>query len=120
MLWNTGGDLRTWGPQYWFANQSCYYEALPAPNRFELMDPMFDLYSGMLDACSAAARQQWGSEGMYIPETTYFDGLEKLPDRIAAEMRDLYLLRKPWEQRSKEFMEFAQTKHPHSSRWNWI
>ena len=28
MLWNTGGDLRTWGAQHWFANLSCYYEAL--------------------------------------------------------------------------------------------
>ncbi|MGO9257519.1 MAG: glycosyl hydrolase family 95 catalytic domain-containing protein [Bryobacteraceae bacterium] len=120
MLWNTGGDLRTWGAQHWFANLSCYYEALPAANRLDLMDPMFDMYSGMFDACSTAARQQWGSQGMYIPETCYFDGLEKLPEDIAAEMRDLYLLKKPWEQRSARFMEFAQTKHPHSSRWNWI
>ncbi|MBZ5619422.1 MAG: glycoside hydrolase family 95 protein [Acidobacteriia bacterium] len=120
MIWNTGGDLRTWGAQHWFANLSCYYEAIPASNRFELMDPMFDMYSGMYNACSVAARQQWGSEGMYIPETTYFDGLERLPEEIASEMRDLYLLRKPWEQRSPRFMEFAQTKHPHSSRWNWI
>ena len=35
-------------------------------------------------------------------------------------MRDLYLLRKPWDQRSDRFKEFASTKHPHSSRWNWI
>ena len=35
-------------------------------------------------------------------------------------MRELYLLQKPWEQRSKEFLEYAHTKHPHSSRWNWI
>ena len=120
MLWNTGGDLRTWGAQHWFANLSCYYEALPAANRFELMDPMFDMYSGMFDACSVAARQQWGSQGMYIPETVYFDGLERLPDAIATEMRELYLRQKPWEQRSKEFLEYAHTKHPHSSRWNWI
>ena len=33
MLWNTGGDLRAWGAQHWFANLSCYYEALPAANR---------------------------------------------------------------------------------------
>ncbi len=120
MLWNTGGDLRTWGAQHWFANLSCYYEALPASNRGELMDPMFDMYSGMFDVCAVAARQQWGSQGVFIPETVYFDGLEKLPDDIAAEMQDLYLLRKPWEQRSRQFMEYAQTKHPHSSRWNWI
>ena len=120
MLWNTGGDLRTWGGQHWFANLSCYYEGLPETGRFELMDPMFDMYSGMFGNAALAARQQWGSEGMYIPETAYFDGLEKLPDDIAAEMQDLYLLRKPWEKRSARFMEFAQTKHPHSSRWNWI
>jgi hypothetical protein len=35
-------------------------------------------------------------------------------------MRELYLMRKPWEQRSARFREFAETKHPHSSRWNWM
>lgn len=120
MLWSTGGDLRTWGGQHWFANLSCYYEALFASNRLELMDPMYDMYSGMFDRCALAARQEWGSQGVYIPETVYFDGLEKLPDAIAAEMRALYLRQKPWEQRSKEFMEYALTKNPQSSRWNWI
>jgi hypothetical protein len=120
MIWSTGGDFRSWGSQHWFANLSCYYEALPAANRWELMDPMFDMYSGMYQACATAARQQWGSQGMYIPETVYFDGLEKLPDDIASEMRALYLLQRPWEQRSERFREFAMTKLPHSSRWNWI
>jgi hypothetical protein len=120
MLWNTNGDLRTWGAQHWFANLSCYYEALPAANRFDLMEPMYAMYFGMLPAAETAARQQWGSQGMYIPETSYFNGLEKLPDDIASEMQDLYLRRKPWEQRSDRFLEFARTKHPHSSRWNWI
>jgi Domain of unknown function (DUF5703) len=120
MLWNTGGDLRTWGAQHWYANTSCYYEALFAANRPELLDPLFSMYGGMYEAAATAARQQWGSQGVYIPETSYFDGLEKLPDDIAAEMRDLYLQRKRWDQRSQKFMEYAQTRHPHSSRWNWI
>ena len=120
MIWNTQGDLRTWGAQHWYANLSCYYEALFAANRPELLDPMFSMYGGMYDAASTAARQQWGSQGIYIPETSFFDCLEKLPDDIAAEMRDLYLLRKPWDQRSQRFKDFALTKHPHSSRWNWI
>ena len=67
----------------------------------ELLDPVFDMYSGMYEATATAARQQWGSQGIYIAETSYFNGLEKLPDDIAAEMRELYLLRKPWEQRSR-------------------
>jgi hypothetical protein len=120
MLWNTTGDLRAWGAQHWFANLSCYYEALFAANRLDLLDPMFSMYSGMFDAAATAARQQWGSEGIYIPETVWYDGLATLPEDIAAEMRELYLLRKPWEQRSARFMEFARTKHPHSSRWNWM
>ena len=74
----------------------------------------------MYDSCSIAARQQWGSKGIYIPETVAFDGLAKLPDDIAAEMRDLYLLKKPWDQRSEKFLAVARTGQPHSSRWNWM
>lgn len=119
MVWNTAGDLRTWGAQHWFANLSCYYEALFAANRVDLIDPMFAMYSGMFDAASLAARQQWGSRGIFIPETVWFDGLAPMPEDIAAEMRELYLIRKPWSGRSARFTEFASTKHPHSSRWNW-
>jgi len=119
MIWNTGGDLRTWGAQHWFANLSCYYEALYASNRLELLDPVFDMYFGMYEASKVAARQQWGSQGIFIPETSYFNGLARLPEDIAKEMRELYLLRKAWEERSVKFREFASTKHPHSSRWNW-
>lgn len=120
MIWNTAGDLRAWGTQHWFANLSCYYEALFASNRLELLDPVFDMYSGMYDSAVVAAEQQWGSRGIFIPETVSFDGLAKLPDDIAAEMRDLYLLRKPWAERSAQFMAFASTKTPYSSRWNWF
>jgi hypothetical protein len=119
MLWTTGGDTRKWGAQYWGANQSCLYNALFATNRLELMDPMFDMYSNMYGSCELAAQQQWGSKGIYIPETVAFDGLEKLPETIAQEMRALYLSEKPWDERSEEFCDYAFTKQPHSSRWNW-
>jgi hypothetical protein len=120
MIWITGGDRRSWGGQYWGANQECLYNALLPTNRMELLDPMFDMYSGMYKSCSVAAQQQWGSKGIFIPETVAFDGLAKLPDDIAAEMRDLYLLRKPWDQRSEKFLTIARTGQPHSSRWNWM
>jgi hypothetical protein len=119
MIFNTGGDLRTWGAQHWYANLSCYYEAIFASNRWELLDPVYQMYFGMYDASAVAAEQQWGSKGIYIAETSYFNGLAKLPDEIASEMRDLYLLSKPWSQKSAEFTRFSETKHPHSSRWNW-
>jgi hypothetical protein len=83
------------------------------------MDPMYDMYSGMVESCSRAARQMWGSKGLWIPETVGFDGLQELPEDIAAEMRDLYLLRKPWALRSYRFRKFADRKQPHCSPWNW-
>src|SRR5436190_18575883 len=112
--------MSLWGSQYWWANTSAYYNNLMPANRLELMDPMFSLYWGMRDACATAARQQWGSQGIWIPETTFFNGPEKLPDWLANEMRELYLLRKPWEQRSPQFIEYAQTVQSFTSRWNWI
>ena len=62
MIWNTGGDQRTWGAQHWYANLSCYYEAIPATNRWELMDPVFDMYSGMYEASATAGRVQMRPE----------------------------------------------------------
>jgi len=119
MLWYTTGDMREWGSQHWWWNSSRYYDALPPTNRFALMDPMFSMYSGMYESCATAARQQWGSQGIWIPETTWFDGLEELPEDVAAEMRDLYLERKGWDERSARFRWFAETKLSHNSRWNW-
>jgi hypothetical protein len=120
MLWYTNGDMREWGSEYWWANMSAYYNNLLSADRPELLDPVFSMYGGMYDSCARAARQEWGSQGIYIPETVWFDGLDNLPDDIAAEMRDLYLVRKPWAQRSQRFMDYAATAQPDSSRWNWI
>jgi hypothetical protein len=119
MLWCTSGDMRRWGSQYWWANTAAYYTNLMPANRVELMQPMFDMYSGMLDACALAAKQQWGAGGVWLPEITFFNGPEKLPDNIAAELQDLMLLRKPFEQRSQEFQFWAETKNRHNSRWNF-
>jgi hypothetical protein len=120
MLWRTEGDLSRWGSQYWWANTSAYYNNLMPANRLELMDPMFSMYSGMADSCALAARQQWGSQGIWIPEIVYFNGLEKLPDDIAAELQDLMLVRKPYSERSAKFQWFAETKNRHHARWNFL
>lgn len=119
MLWFTDGGMSRWGSQYWFANTYAYYSNLMPANRLELMDPMFRLYSAMYDAAAAAARQQWGTEGIWIPETTFFNGPEKLPNDIATELQDLMLVRKPWDQRSAHFDWYAAMKNRHNSRWNF-
>jgi hypothetical protein len=119
LLFNTEGDMRRWGSQYWWANTNAYYSNLMPSNRMELMDPMFSMYSGMFESCATAARQQWGSQGIWIPEIVAFDGLEKLPDDIAAELQDLMLVRKPYEERSAKFQWFIETKTRHHARWNF-
>jgi hypothetical protein len=119
MLWFTDGDMSRWGSQYWWANTSAYYSNLMPTNRLELMDPMFRMYFSMYDACATAARQQWGSQGIWIPEITAFSGPEKLPDDIAQELQDLMLARKPFAQRSQKFEWYAQNKNRHTSRWNY-
>jgi len=120
MLWRTEGDLSRWGAQYWWANTSAYYNNLMPANRLELMDPMFSMYSGMADSCALAARQQWGSQGIWIPEIVYFNGLEKLPDDIATELQDLMLVRKPYSEHSPKFQWFIETKNRHHARWNFL
>jgi hypothetical protein len=119
MLWYTNGDMRRWGSQYWWSNTAAYYRNLMPAGRMEIMEPLFSMYSGMYDACALAAKQQWGSQGIWIPETTFFNGPEKLPDDIAAEMRDLYLVRKPASAMSERFRWWSETENRHNSRWNF-
>ncbi len=119
MIWSTDGDARKWGNLYWGANQSCLYNGLFPANHPELMEPFFNMYSEMYGTCERAATQQWGSKGIYIPETVSFGGLPELPENIAEEMRQLYLSQKVWDERSVRFMDYAQTKMPFLSRWNW-
>ena len=118
MLWNTDGDTRAWGGSYWGANQSCLYNALPAANKFELINPMYKMYSRMYDALALSARQQWGSKGIYIAETIGFEGDHEMPDSIAAEMRELLLVNKPWDQRSQAYKDYAGGRNRWLSRWN--
>ena len=119
MIFSTHGDYRMWGAQHWWSNMSMYYRGLMAANHAELTEPLFNMYVKMSDSLRRAARQQWGTRGLYVPETVWFDGLRNLPDDIAAEMRDLYLCRKPWDQRSERFRTYALTQHGHCSQWNW-
>jgi hypothetical protein len=43
-----------------------------------------------------------------------------LPKDVGDEMRELYLLQKPWKDRSERFMRYAEAMQSFNSRWNWI
>ncbi len=119
MIFSPGGDYRNWGTMQWWNNLSLYYNAIHASGHFDLMEPLFSLYGGMKEACVTAARQEFDTEGMYIPEVTWFNGPQVLPEEIAEEMRELYLFRKPWEEKSERFADFVDRKAPHESRYNY-
>ena len=120
MLWYTNGDMRRWGSEYWHANTDAYYRDLIPSGHLDLMEPFFSLYYGMYDACALAATQQWGTKGIYIPEVTFFNGPEKIPDNLVQEFQDLYLARKPYSQASKGFLEYVQVKNNLNSRYNFL
>ena len=120
LVWKTNGDMAMWGSQYWWNNNGCYYNGFAPLNHPELVEPVFKTFFKHRDSYATAARQQWGSQGIWIPETTWFNGLEVLPDNIADEIRALYLARKPWDQRTKDFMDFAETRNDLNSRWNFM
>jgi len=120
LIFSTHGDCRSWGAQHWWSNMSIYYRGLMAANHAELTRPLFDMYVKARESLERAARQHWASRGIYVPETMWFDGLKKLPDDIAAEMPELYLGSKPWDQRSQRFRTYAKGQHPHGPAWNWM
>lgn len=120
LLFYTAGDFRKWGAEYWWNNQEFTYYGLVAMGCYELAEPLYRQYDRHLDAYKTAAEQQWGTKGIFINETGWFSGPEKLPDAIAEEMKELYTGRKAWEDRSAEFDAWAAGKNAHESRWNWI
>ena len=120
VLWNTHGDQHEWGSQFWWWNQSTVHHSVYASNHLELNDPLFTMTTANLRAYATAARQQWGSGGIWIPETQWLDGIEELPADIAAELKELYLERKPFNAMSPRFRQVALKKHPLSARWNFM
>jgi hypothetical protein len=120
LLFYNAGDFRKWGAQYWWHNQSCYYAPLVALGCHELAEPFYKQIWNAREAYQNAARQQWGTQGMYIPETCWFSGPCNMPEDLAREMTDLYTNKKPWNERSEAFKAFAEGRNPYEARWNWL
>lgn len=119
LLFYTAGDYRYWGAQYWWHNQSCYYAPLVKLGCYELADACFSHIWNAMESYKMAAEQQWGTQGIFIPETCWFSGPSKIPEELQDEMRKLYTLQKPWELRSDAFCSFARGRNTYESRWNW-
>lgn len=72
-------DERDWGAQYWFQNTRPMYWPRLMAGDFDLMQPFFRMYRGMLERNAAQVKEFYGHGGSYFAETSnYFGGLAKL------------------------------------------
>jgi hypothetical protein len=86
-IFSVNGDARAYGSQYWIWTTESEYYPLYAAGAVELTNPFFNMYMKQLPAAKEAARQRWGANGAFYPETTPFDGPVVLPEDVALEVR---------------------------------
>ncbi|NOU77161.1 hypothetical protein GC098_38360 [Paenibacillus sp. LMG 31458] len=91
LLFNTANGGAQWGTEYWIFNDSRSYYGLETGNHSDLLDPFLNMINKNLGKYQTAAQQQWGAQGLYIPETSPFDGPEVLPDAIATSLQNSLL-----------------------------
>ena len=88
-IWIHEQDRREWGSQFWVWNTESLYYPMLASDQIELSEPFYRMYSAQLPLARIAARQRWGAEGAWYPETASFDGPRELPERAAREILEV-------------------------------
>lgn len=86
----TEGDARDWGAQYWLWTTEMLVWPLHAADSSDLAEPFFEMYRRQLPALAVAARQRWDAAGIFLPETTPFDGPVELPEDLIPTLRGIY------------------------------
>jgi hypothetical protein len=67
-------DYRTWGGQYWFQNTRAMYWPRLMAGDFDIMLPLFNMYSRQLPDDAAQVKRFYNHGGAYIAETAPFWG----------------------------------------------
>lgn len=67
-------DFRSWGGGYWWQNTRLAYWSMLACGDYDMMLPVFEMYSRALPLRKAATKKYYGHEGAFFPETIYFWG----------------------------------------------
>lgn len=62
-------DFRGWGGMYWFQNTRPMYWAMLGSGDFDLMQPLFRMYTNILKGNAAQVKEYFGHGGSYIRET---------------------------------------------------
>ena len=67
-------DYRRWGGPYWFQNTRLAYWPMLAAGDYEMMRPLFRMYTEVLPFAKFRTQHYFGHEGAFFPETMYFWG----------------------------------------------
>ena len=67
-------DYRNWGGPYWFQNTRLPYWSMLAAGDFDLMTPLWRMYSDTLPLAKARTQRYYKHDGAFWPETMYFWG----------------------------------------------
>ena len=94
-------DFRDWGANYWFQNTRLPYYSMLYSGDFELIKPLFKMYTDALPLAKFRAQKYFKHEGAYFPETmtpwgTYTNDnygwdRKKLADGVSENMYIRYL-----------------------------
>jgi len=87
------GDYRRWGTGYWWQNTRLPVLSMLASGDFEMMHPLFNMYSAQLPLAKYRTNMAFNHKGAYFPECSYFWGsvfteswgnkdIGEMPDRI--------------------------------------
>jgi len=68
------GDYRRWGGMFWWQNTRLPYWSMLAAGDFDLVQPVFRMYSDVLGLCRDKTRIYYKHDGAFFPETMYFWG----------------------------------------------
>ncbi len=67
-------DFRLWGGPFWWQNTRLIYWTMLISGDFEMMKPLFRMYSNNLAIRKLATKKYYGHDGAYFPETMNFWG----------------------------------------------
>ncbi len=67
-------DYRDWGGCYWWQNTRLPYWSMLYSGDFEMMKPLFKMYTDALPLAKYRTQKYYGHKGAYFPETMHFWG----------------------------------------------
>jgi alpha-L-fucosidase 2 len=66
-----GPDYRAWGSAYWWQNTRLPYWPMLASGHYEMLQPLFKMYSDALPLAKHRIKKYYNFEGAYFPETMF-------------------------------------------------